>query len=207
MAVVWVTATVLQLLAQQGLGRAGATFTATELAGWVGTALTQQQRVNATSTLCRLQFLKHQVAHEGDTGREDRYTVTAEGAIAVQEAQQGQQRKSGPKGARKPNPHRRDSLVMRLWTLVRMRGMADSDSAARTLCNAGQQAEFERMQATVAKYLRRWCAAGALDESSRRVGAEGTSNGCKRYVLREDWKARAEPPQWRQIAKRQEGQA
>lgn len=201
MTVVWVTATVLQLLAQHGMGAAGATFTATELAVWVKGQLTQEQRVNATSTLGRLQLLKHDMRVEGAAGLVDRYTVTQAGAKAIAEAAAGYQRKSGPKGSRKPNPHKRDSLVMRLWSLVRMRGLVDSDSAARTLCDAADPADFTRMQASVAKYLRRWCDAGALDESSRRVGAAGTSNGCKRYVLKPEWQAAAEPPRWRQIAK------
>ncbi|TXI20191.1 MAG: hypothetical protein E6Q67_09525 [Roseateles sp.] len=201
MSQVWVTATVLQLLAQRGLGRVGATFLATELAQWVQGHLTQVQRVHATTTLCRLGFLQHQVVGVGETGRDDQYTVTAEGLAAITEAAAGHVRKSGPKTSRAPNPLKADSLVMRVWRLVRMRGIVDSDTLARTLCDAGDEVAFARMQDSCAKYLRRWATAGALDESAKRVGATGTSNGFKRYVLKPEWKKCPEPPRWGKTAK------
>lgn len=203
MTVVWITATLLQTLAARGQGKAGATFTSTELIDWLGSELTDQQRTTATSALCRLQYVKHQFRHGGPTGQESLYTVTAEGAAAINEAGQGHVHKSGPKGPTGPQkaPPPPDSLVMRLWKLVRMRGLVDSDSAAVTLCDAGDPVAFKRMQDSVAKYLRRWCQAGALAESARRVGAVGTSNGCKRYVLQDAWKSSAEPPRWHQVTK------
>ena len=44
MTTVWVTATVLQLLAEQGLGTAEATFTGTQLEAWLDGQLTRDQR-------------------------------------------------------------------------------------------------------------------------------------------------------------------
>lgn len=197
---VWVTATVLAVLAEQSLARVGATFSAAELADWLGTRLTSEQRTHGTSLLCKHGMLTHEVAYTVWHGRFNRYTVTEAGAAAIVEASAGKVRKSGPKGHRKPSAHKPGSLVMRLWTLLRVRGMVDSDSAASTLCDAGDDG-IKQAQRTVAKYLNRWARAGALDVSARRVGASGSSNGCKRYVLREAWRHSAAPPAWSQMAK------
>ena len=197
----WVTATALQALAALGF-KAGQSFTSGDLAGWART-LTPVQRVHATSRMCALGFVTHQVKvlHEdGQDVRADVYTVTKEGAAAIEAAFMGEVRKSGPKTTRKPNPVPPGALVSRLWALLRMRGSADSDSAAQLLCDAGQ--DFEQTRATVRKYLRRWCTAGALAESSRRIGPQGHSNGVKRYVLVQDAPT---PPAWRQLAKASQG--
>lgn len=201
----WVTATVLQVLAQHQLGRAGASFDAAELDLWVKGLISSKQRVHATTRLCALGFLKHAPVLDAQRQRQDRYTVTGDGAAAITEAARGMVRKSGPKGHRAPNPIKPESLVARLWALVRMRRIVDSDTATQTLCDAGE--DFKRVAGTVRKYLRRWAAAGALDESAMRVGAVGTSNGCKRYVLREGWECSATPPAWRQIARQQAQEA
>lgn len=193
----WVTAKALVALAALGF-KAGQTFTSGDLAGWAR-SLTSAQRVNATTRLCALGFVSHQVKilreAEQDV-RADVYTVTAEGAAAIEAAFMGHVRKSGPKSTRKPNPVPAGALVTRLWALLRIRHATDSDSAAQLLCDAGQ--DFEQTRATVRKYLRRWCAAGSLVESSRRIGPQGHSNGVKRYVLVKDSPT---PPAWRQIAK------
>lgn len=195
----WVTATVLQALAERELGL-GSTFIGTDLAKWVGESLSRDQRINATTALCRLRFVEHLVVHIDGVGRQDQYLITADGAAAIAEAAKGRVRKSGPKLSRSASPLKPDSLVMRLWSLMRMRQMLDSDSAARTLCDAGDD-DFKRVRSSVTKYLRRWTTAGALQESARRVNASGSSNGYKRFVLKDSWKRSAEPPAWREIAR------
>lgn len=176
----WVTAAVLQALAQRNAA-AGNEFTAAQLDQWLAGALKPAQRVHATTRLCALGFLRHCVIIV-DGGRVDMYTVTAEGAAAVRAAGSGQVRKSGPKaphGKRHALPPQ--SLSARLWALLRMRTMLDAESATATLCDAG--GDFERTRASVRRYLRRWADAGAVAESARRVNAQGTSNGFKRFVL------------------------
>lgn len=196
----WVTAAALAALAARGL-RQGGTFTADELATWTAGTLTPEQRVHASSRLCLLAFVQHEVRLVSGQ-RVDTYTVTAEGHAAIDAARLGHVRKSGPKGTRAPNPVREDDLATRLWALVRLRKLIDSDSAARTLCDAGDDAAFERTRATVRKTLRRWELAGALLASARLVKRRDdpvSSNGNKRYVLVEP--SSPTPPRWRQVVK------
>lgn len=191
----WVTAAVLRVLADMVL-RQGDWFLSSQLATWTDGTLTPEQRVHATTRLCALGFVEHQVKVQ-DGARVDRYTVTAEGQAAIEAAAQGHQRKSGPKGTRAPNPVRADALTTRLWALVRIRKIVDSEEAARTLCDAGD-ADFERVRATVRKTLRRWELAEALQAGSRLIKRRDDpvqSNGNKRYVLVRD---SVEPPRWRQ---------
>jgi len=191
----WVTAAVLQVLADMVL-RQGDWFSSAQLALWTDGVLTPEQRVHATSRLCALDFVTHKVVVV-DGERVDHYTVTADGAAAIQAAAQGHVRKSGPKGSRAPNPVRPGDLTTRLWALVRLRKIIDSEDAARTLCDAGEQ-DFERVRATVRKTLRRWELAEALQAGSRLIKRRDdptTSNGNKRYVLVRD---SVEPPRWRQ---------
>lgn len=196
----WVSATVLQLLASRQLNHAGAQFTADDLVAWLGDRLTKPQRLKATSRLCHLAFLSHAVRVSDDRARTvHTYTVTADGAVAITEAGKGAVLKSGCKGTRKANTLKPDSLVMRLWALVRLRTIVDSESAAQTLCDAGT-GNFKVAQANVQRHLRRWAAAGALTESARRVQIPGSNTGAKRYVLVDSWKGSTHPPAWRQIA-------
>lgn len=197
--VTWVTAAALLALAEHTIVEGGM-FTAGQLAEWTAGTLSDTQRVNASSRLCALGFVRHQV-RVLDGERTDCYTVTPEGAAAVEAAALGSIRKSGPKESRKPNPVKPEALATRLWNLVRVRKIVDSDAAARTLCTAGEQ-EFERVRATVARTLRRWELAGALQAGAKRVKTEGqapTSNGAKRYVLVKD--TGPTPPAWRQALK------
>ena len=179
----WVTAAVLQALARHQCDASGRIFLAKQLDVWLAGELKPQQRVHATTRLCALGFVQHRiVTSEDGLTRADLYTLTAEGAAAVREAGAGQVRKSGPKAAHgKRHALDPQSLAARLWALLRMRRMIDADSAASTLCDAG--GDFERMRASIRKYLRRWALAGAIQESARRINAQGTSNGLKRYVL------------------------
>lgn len=197
MAVVWVTATVLQLLAAQGLSKAGASFTSTELNRWVQGKLSRTQRMQATGLMGRAGFW----TLEQTSATERCYTLTAEGAAAVAEAGHGKVHRSGPNGPSGPKTPSPDSLVVRLWKLLRLRGALDADSAARTLCDAGDADAFERARANIGKYLVLWKKAGAVDVAARRVGAAGQSRGFKRYVLKDEWKGSALPPPWYQIAK------
>lgn len=187
----WVTAAALQALADFVL-RAGDQFTAGQLQAWLGADVTPEQRVHATSRLCALQFVKHQVVVVGDE-RVDQYTVTPEGQAAIIAAAEGQVRKSGPKSTRKPNPVDPQAFSSRLWQLLRIRKMLTARQAAETLCDAGA-GDFDTRRATARTFFRRWASTGALEESAKRVGAQGNSNGDKRYVLVKDSPT---PPAWR----------
>jgi hypothetical protein len=196
----WITAAALSALADNGVTRAGLTFTADNLAGWTRGTLRTTQRVDASSRLCALGFVKHSQVRELVRGQQcrqiDVYTLTAEGAEAVKAAAAGHVRKSGPKGSRKANPIDQQALTSRLWQMVRIRKIVDSDVAARLLCDAGDEEEFRRMRDSIRRYLRRWANVGSLAESVRRVHSDGagtTSNGSKRYVLVID---SPEPPKW-----------
>ena len=165
----WVTAAVLQALAAQEAAK-GTVFTAGQLDGWLGGALTPEQRVNATTRLCALGFLTHSVRF-GYRGRNDEYRLTADGAAAVAEAAAGQVRKSGPKAAHgKRHALDPQSLSARLWALLRMRRMIDAEArpARCAMPAAPTTARASRSAAT-----RRWADAGAVQESARRVNAQG----------------------------------
>lgn len=187
----WVTAEALKALAAARKA-AGDIFGALELADWTAGTLSHEQRVHASSRLCALGFIKHspQVV-EGE--RVDVYTVTLEGAAAIEAAGAGKVRKSGPKSTRGPDTPDPRAFSSRLWALMRVRRMLTPGEAADTLCDAGD-GDHDKRRATARKCLRRWCNAGALAESARRVGGQGTSNGEKRYVLTVDTVA---PPRWR----------
>lgn len=202
-ATTWVTAAALQALAEHTIVEGGM-FTAGQLADWTAGSLSAPQRINASTRLCALGFVRHEV-RVIDGLRTDTYTVTADGAAAIEAAALGSVRKSGPKGHRKPNPVQPEALATRLWGLVRVRRVIDSDSAARTLCTAGDE-EFERVRATVRRTLRRWELAGALKPGAKRVkqaGDPATSNGSKRYVLVTD--TGPTPPRWRPVLRAQQG--
>jgi len=184
----WVTAAVLKALAGQQLQH-GDVFSVRQLDDWLSGSITAEQRVHATTRLCALRFLSHRTRIV-DGARVDGYTLTAEGATAVREAAAGAVRKSGPKGAHgKRHVLDPQSLSARLWALLRMRRMLDAESAASTLCDAGD--DYERMRSSIRRYLHRWADAGAVQESARRINAQGTSNGLKRFVLVAD---APEPP-------------
>ncbi len=175
----WVSAAVLAALAARGLGK-GDKFTSQDLLAWVPGLKAERKRTHATTTLCRLGF----VTYKQRKGWGE-YTVTAVGAEAVLVAAQGQLRKSGPKG---PHGHRNaarpHSLAARLWALIRARKLLDADTAASLLVDAG--ADVATAAKTISRYLYRWAGAGYLQESAQRVGAVGTGNGFKRYVLVKD---------------------
>lgn len=199
----WVTAAVLLALARLA-PTAGKEFTAVQLAARTAGQLSDAQRVNATTRLCFLGFVRHRVGYVAND-RADLYTVTPEGAAAIAAASAGQVRKSGPRPGRAQNPVKPASLTARLWKLLCMRQMLDAESAARVLCDAGDAAVFKRTQASIARTLRRWGQAGTVAESRCRVGAVGTSNGFIRYVLQVE--PGPTPPRWRQIVRAQAAQA
>lgn len=198
--VLWVTGITLQALARSGATAAGQQFTARQLHGFLRGALKPEQRVHATTRLCSLGFLQHKAQLEEVDGHlqpGSLYTITTEGAQAIAAAAAGHVHKSGPRGPRergKALPP--GSLADRLWKLVRVRKVIDSETAARTLCDAGDPDAFRRTRDTCARTLRHWELAGALQAAARRVAVAGqarTSNGNKRYVLITD---APQPPRW-----------
>lgn len=191
----WVTATMLQTLAEHE-HEAGGVLTAATLRAWTAGRLSPVQYGHATAKMCALGFFLHRPrVINGE--RVDTYVLTDDGIAAIDAACSGAVRKSGPKVSRKPNPVDPQSLTARLWQLMRVRRMLDTETATHTLCDAGDPAEFERRRETVRRTLHRWASAGAIAESARRVNLPGqaaTSNGCKRFVLVVDTPL---PPAWR----------
>lgn len=101
------------------------------------------------------------------------YTVTADGAAAVQAAAQGRLLMCGNRSQRLAQP---GTLRARLWALVRIRKVLDADEAAQLLCDAGSN--FYSTRAQCGDLLRNWAAAGVVSISTK-VGKQGR----KRYVL------------------------
>lgn len=183
----WVTSTLLLAMAERQLKK-GDTFTSNDMRQWAPAFRNEASRKTAAATLQTFGFVTFCMALEGQAHTAARYTVTAEGQAAIEAAALGKVRKSGPKGphtGERAPPHP-SSFVARLWALLRARKMVDSETAASTLTDAGEDVAVA--QKTAQRYLRRWEVAGAVQESRLR-----TASNCKRYVLVQD---RTTPPPW-----------
>ncbi len=182
----WVVNTILEVLARQGMGKAGARFTSQDLCVWLpDLKRATKRRTNATSTLCRLGIVTHKAGVDEGATTVVTYTVTAAGAEAIARVAAGQRHRSGPKG---PQDKRRepdsDSFVQRLWTLFRAKKLLDADSAASLLVDAGD--DVQKAAHTARRYFHRWVQSGHAFERNYRVGAVGSSNGFKSYALVHD---------------------
>lgn len=188
----WTSAAVLVALAARGLGK-GDTFTSTQLRAWVPGLREGNRFKRAMATLEANQFFSYRMHTEpGNAQSHAVYTVTPTGAEAIKAAASGAMRKSGPKG-----PHGKDRVVppstfaARLWALMRARQMLDTETAAATLVDAGD--DVAKAAKTAQRYLARWTSTGALAVSKQRM-----PGGCKRYVLLKDSPM---PPAWTEKAK------
>lgn len=183
----WVTSTVLLAMAERKLKK-GDTFTSTDMRQWAPAFRNEASRKTAAQKLQELGFVTFSMALQDQAKTVARYKVTAEGQAALQAAALGQVRKSGPRGPHTGArvPPQPSSFVARLWALLRARITLDSETAASTLIDAGQNVAVA--QKTAQRYLRRWEVAGAVQESRKR-----TASGCKRYVLVND---RPTAPAW-----------
>lgn len=188
----WTSAAVLVALAARGLDK-GDTFTSTQLRAWVPALKEGNRFKRAMATLEANQFFSYRMHTEpGSAQSQAVYTVTTTGAEAIKAAASGTVRKSGPKG-----PHGKNRAVppstfaARLWALMRARQMLDTETAAATLVDAGQ--DVAKAAKTAQRYLARWSSTGALAVSKQRM-----PGGCKRYVLLKD---SPEPPAWTEKAK------
>lgn len=181
----WTTGAVLQALGENGLGMGG-TFTSGELAQWLP-RVNRERRWEATKRMQDMGLLTARMKFVQElTRREGHYTITEAGAAAIAAAMAGQVPRSGPKGTHPAHlrPAAPGSFAERLWALLRMRQVLDSDTAASTLVDAGGDVVKARKSAS--HYLRRWSQIGVVQESAQRVNRTGTSNGNKRYVLVKD---------------------
>ncbi len=188
----WVTSAVLRCLALNSMGTQGLVFSVEQLDQALAGGITHEQRVTATTKLCALGFLKQRwVVDRGE--RVCRYTVTAEGAAAIEAARHGQLLKGGPReGGFEFDRNAPGAFKTRLWALLRMRRMITAREGATLLCDAGS--DIKRARETAANCLNRWAKVGAVQASERRVrdaDAPRGSNGDKRYVLLVD---SVEPP-------------
>lgn len=184
----WTSAAVLVALAQRDI-KAGDTVTSRQLRAWVPRLRTGQRLKHAMETLGSNGYLKGKSTLDAGTGESfSTYTVTSMGAEAVKAAGAGKQFKSGPKG---PHHHDRavppETFAARLWALMRARGMLDTETAAATLVDAGQ--DVSKAEKTAQRYFARWASTGALAESAQRL-----PGGRKRYVLVAD--CGPMPPAW-----------
>ncbi len=183
----WTSSALLVALAVRDF-KAGHAFTADMAREWVP-ALAQGRRLkHAIETLTDNGFVTSRVFVDRETARNiTEYTLTTVGGEAVKAAKSGQARASGPKG-----PHSKDrtvpagSFAMRLWSLMRARRILDSDTAASTLVDAGDDVATAMKNAQ--RYFANWAKTGAIQESAQRM----TGNR-KRYVLIHDT---PEPPAW-----------
>lgn len=181
----WTTGAVLQALGGHGLGM-GDSFRSGELAEWMP-RMKREQRWEVTKRLADQGLLKARMHYvDNFATREGIYTITAAGAAAIEAAMAGELPRSGPKGTHPSHvrPAAPDSFAARLWALLRMRQVIDSETAACTLVDAGEDVKKARRKAN--HYLRNWCAIGVITESAQRVNQVGNSNGNKRYVLTND---------------------
>lgn len=183
----WTSAAVLVALAARGF-TSGKRFTNKELREWVPQLKVGRRFKHAVETLVDNAFITSERLPFIDAADMlVRYTVTKTGAEAVKAAAGGALRKSGPKG-----PHTKDRAVApttfaaRLWALMRARQMLDTETAAATLVDAGD--DVAKAAKTAQRYLARWASTGALTESKHRM-----PGGCKRYVLVKDSPT---PPAW-----------
>lgn len=164
----------------------GAQFSSADLAAWLP-KMPKPQRWEATKRLADMGLLTARMQFAEDLSRrQGHYTLTAAGAAAVAAAAQGRVPKSGPKGTHPAHLRAAPagSFAARLWALVRMRQVIDTDTAASTLVDAGS--DFARARKSASHYLRTWCKLGVLTEGARRVNQVGKSNGNKCYVLARD---------------------
>lgn len=188
----WTSAAVLVALAARGF-TAGQQFMSGQLRSWVPQLQKSHRLKHAVETLKDNGFISSRMQTEpGSAQSQAVYTVTTTGAEAIKAAASGTVRKSGPKG---PHGKRRavppSTFAARLWALMRARQMLDTETAAATLVDAGQ--DVAKAAKTAQRYLARWSSTGALAVSKQRM-----PGGCKRYVLLKD---SPEPPAWTEKAK------
>lgn len=189
----WTSAAVLFALASKKM-EAGQTFTKADLHAWVPGLSDGQRTKHALHTLMQNGLITSELYSLPVTLiAVATYTVTVAGAEAIKAAADGQRLTSGPRG-----PHSKDRAVprttfaARLWALMRARQMLDTETAAATLVDAGN--DVAKAAKTAQRYLARWAKTGALAVSAQRM-----ANGCKRYVLVKD--IGPVPPAWTEKAR------
>lgn len=125
------------------------------------------------------------------------YTVTADGAAAIQAAAQGAMLLCGNRSQRPAEP---GTLRARLWALLRIRQVLDAEEAASLLCDAG--GNHTGMRAQCSDLLRLWAKAGHLQ-----ISAKQGQQGRKRYVMSQGSPASAPPRKAPQATPASEGGA
>lgn len=183
----WTSSALLVALAVRGL-KAGDSFTAAQARKWVPQLQQGQRMKQAVQTLFNNQFVNSRRYIDQDTGDTvTEYTLTAVGGEAVKSARAGAVHASGPKGPHSCNRKvPAGTFASRLWALMRARRMLDSDTAASTLVDAGD--DYAVAMKNAQRYLANWAKTGAIVESKQRLAGNR-----KRYVLINDT---PEPPAW-----------
>ena len=167
----WVTSVVLRALV--GLAPKSGDQFATEALAQATPNLGAVRRQRAVKKLLDLGFIAYRRKLAGTVTRSI-YTVTADGAAAIQSAAQGAMLMAGQ---RSPRPVAAGSLRARLWHLVRIRKVIMADEAVQLLADAGDPAYVSKRN-KANECLRAWAANGVLQ-----LGAKRGPRGQKQYVL------------------------
>jgi hypothetical protein len=182
----WTSAALLVALVARNF-KAGQSFTSAMARGWVPQLKEGRRLKHAIETFTDNGWVTSRMVLYRGAHTMAEYTLTKVGGEAVKGAASGPPHKSGPKG-----PHKQDRQVpagtfaARLWALMRARRMLDTETAASTLVDAGD--DVATASKTAQRYLARWASTGAIAVSAKRE-----ANGCKRYVLQIDT---PNPPAW-----------
>jgi len=182
----WVTSAVLAALAARHIG-VGDTFASDDMLAWVP-GLTAGQRKQAAHMLLAMGF----VTQENRIGLNAKtcavYTVTVAGAAGIKAITTGKPLTSGPKGPQQVDrTPGQNTFAVRLWALMRARMKLDSETAASTLVDAGD--DVAKAAKNAQRYFARWASTGAIEP-----GRVREPNGCVRYVLVKD--CGPTPPKW-----------
>ncbi|MGO4380346.1 hypothetical protein [Pseudoduganella sp. RAF53_2] len=147
------------------------------------TKLTSRQVAAACAKLVEHGYLKRE-EYADNTVKPGCYHLTSLGRLAQEE---GARLTSGPKGPTGIPKIRTNSLRDRAWRLLRIRRKASIPELVSVLLDAGSsQADIDRAENNLAKYIRPLVRAGYLTELRREAPQSLTSNGAKRFLLVRD---------------------
>lgn len=138
-----------------------------------------------------LKLRKHGLLEKCEQGC---HTITEAGRIAMAE---GKQIKSGPHGKHTAPKVNKNSLRIRVWRAMRIRGKFSIPELAMLVAQGGEK----DIISNIGKYVRALQKAGYLAEMIKREkGNAITSNGHKRYWLLPERDAGPQAPVWRVAA-------
>lgn len=139
-----------------------------------------------------LKLRKHGLLEKCEQGC---HIITEAGRIAMAE---GKQITSGPNGKHSAPKVNKNSLRIKVWRAMRIRGKFSIPELAMLVAQGGEK----DIVSNIGKYVRALQKAGYIAEMSKREkGSAVTSNGHKRYWLLPDYNTGMQAPVWRVAAK------